>query len=174
MRDTADAHLHPAFRAPLQLLEGDIQGAGIPLRRYEGARSPFRQAELYTAGGRTRALPWGSYHQYCLAADLVFYVSGQPTWTEPAPGLWAEFHMLAQRRGLRVLNWEQPHVELPVSLKDVEAGRFPDDGGDSTWRDWLETQIELWGTQARTVNGVVMPGAPRALLTVHDRPVLAA
>jgi len=170
--------LHLAFRHPCTQLARDLERAGIPLAIYETGRAPFRQCELYARGrgvgdvGKTvtRAKAWSSLHQYALAADFVFFVDGRWTWVEPRPGMWAEFTKLASGVGLRSLSFERPHVELPVSLADLQAGRYPGDGG-AAWEDWVETQIEAWGHDARMVGNIMHPGAP-PLPTIEERPPL--
>lgn len=173
--------LHPAFRRPLLALLTECSTAGIPLHIYETVRSPNRQAELYAYGrglgspGRfkTHAHAWDSLHQYAVAADLVFFVNDAWTWEEPRPGMWADYTMRAARFGLRTLSFERPHVELPVSLGDLQNGRFSA-GGDGAWRDWIEHEAERWGRGSRVVNDNRQPGAPAALLTAGDRPDLVA
>lgn len=172
-------HLHPTFRHILvDKLEPDLSAAGVPLKLYEAARSPFRQAELFSLGratgsrGKTvtKARAWESFHQFGLGADYVFFIDGRWTWEEPEDGMWKEYQIRAARLGLRVLSIERPHVELPVNLSDLQGARFPG-GGDNTWRDWMETQAELWGGAARDVNGITHPGAPPGLI-VCDRPAM--
>ena len=152
-RDTDWRHLHPAFRAHFEDLAA--KAAVLGLRPYEGARSPQRQAQLYARGrtsgepGKTvtHAGPWDSFHNYGMAADFVFMVDGRWTWEEPSKGRWAEFRRLVAGTGLRGLSFEIPHVELPVSLSDLKAGKYPV-GGDALWEDWLEAMIESWPMKA--------------------------
>lgn len=177
-RDTDRTHLHPTFLAALTTLEASLAADGIPLALFEGARSPFRQAELYAQGrgtgptGRTvtRAKAWQSFHQFGIAADFVFNVNGAWTWDEPRPGLWSRYTDLARAAGLRTLDFERPHVELPVALQPLQVGHYPPGGSDS-WQAWIETQIEQWGQQARDVGGITHPAAPPL---GFDRPPLAA
>jgi hypothetical protein len=178
-RDIADEHLHPVFRARLLSLEADILREGLPLKRFEGARTPFRQAQLFSQGrtigdrGKpvTKARPWDSYHQYAMATDEVFWVNGSWTWEEPEAGMWEAYRKLAEDHSLRCLSFEKPHVEYPIPMEQLEAGAFPPDAGDDLWRDWLEEQVEQWGLEARIVNSLTMPGAPHALLNLR-RPAL--
>lgn len=177
-RITDTSILHLAFRERVRGLANDCDNAAIPLSVYETGRTPQRQVELYARGrgdgetGKTatRAKAWESLHQYLLAADFVFFVDGRWTWTEPRPGMWAKFTELARGRGLRPLSFERPHVELPVSLAALKAGQYPGDGG-ATWEDWIETQIENWGREPRTFDGIIHPGAP-PLPTLNERPPL--
>jgi peptidoglycan L-alanyl-D-glutamate endopeptidase CwlK len=175
-RDSYRSHLHPAFLACLAKLEVALRAEGIPLALYEGARSPFRQAELYARGrgvgetGKTvtRAKAWQSFHQFGIAADMVFQVNGAWTWEEPKPGMWKRYTELARAAGLRTLDFERPHVELPVALQPLQVGHYPP-GGAEAWQAWLEDQIEAWGQQARDVGGIMHPAAPPLMV---ERPAL--
>lgn len=161
------SHLHPLFRSRVVALQSSLAAESIPLAVFEAGRSPFRQAELYASGRapdmpgatKTRAKAWQSFHMYGLAVDMVFRGPNGWTWTEPKPGMWKRYRELAALRGLRSLSFEQPHVELPVSLGDLLAGRYPL-GGDETWATWLAAQIRAWGFTARTVHGIEHPPAP--------------
>jgi hypothetical protein len=177
-RESSREFLHPTFRGMVQELDRRLLDAGIPLRPYEGARSPVRQAELYARGrgvgetGKTvtRAKAWGSFHQYALAEDEVFFLDGKWSWEEPRAGMWQEFTGIARDLGLRTLSFERPHVEYPYPLASLQAGNYPR-GGDATWERWLETAIENWGRDARTIGGIVHPGAP-PMPTLEERPPL--
>jgi peptidoglycan L-alanyl-D-glutamate endopeptidase CwlK len=166
------------MRKALAELAGRLFVEGIPLRVYEAGRTPQRQRDLYLQGrnspsGRivTKAKPWESYHQFGMAVDHVFWIDGLGwTWNEPKPGMWARYTQLADKCGLRSLSFEKPHVELPLRLADLQSGVYPP-GGDDSWRDWLEAQIESWGPGAREVSGLMMPGAPPQFT---DRPALVA
>lgn len=181
-RDTDRSHLHPVFRVKLADLDAALASAGLPLQLFEAGRAPQRQQELYAQGrisgcgtfGKhvTNAKPWQSFHQFGLAADYVFFVDGKWTWNEPTPGAWARYTEIAAQVGLRSLSFERPHVELPVPLTSLQAGRYPD-GGDQAWIDWLDAMVESWGSAARTVDGIVYPGAP-PMPTADLRPPLVA
>ena len=167
-RDNDRSHLHPAFLSCLAKLEAMLQTEGIPLQLFEGARSPFRQAELFAQGrtagtpGRTvtKALPWMSFHQYGVAADMVFLSpAGAWSWDEPRPGLWDRYTELAAAAGLRTLSFERPHVEMPLSIGDLRNGVYPT-GGDESWRAWLDDQIELWGSRTGGVPPLAIERPP--------------
>lgn len=173
-RDVDWRHLHPSFRVHFEELAN--KAAVLQLKPYELARSPARQVELYARGrttgekGKTvtRAKAWESLHQYGVAADFVFYVDGKWTWAEPVKGAWLEFQRIALGSGLRTLSFERPHVELPVLLSDLQAGRYPI-GGDHFWESWIETEIENWGHESRLYQGITHPGAPPSP-SIGDRP----
>lgn len=176
-RSTDTRNLHPVLRDVLHDLDARLFAANIPLQLYEAGRSPFRQAELYAIGrgtgtpGKhvTRARAWSSFHQWGMAADYVFKINGNWTWDEPTSGMWSEYQGIATGLGLRPLSFEKPHVEWPWPLSSLQAGKYPE-GGDADWRDWLETQIESWGQEARVVGGITHPAAPPLLI---DRPAVA-
>jgi hypothetical protein len=180
--DTDRSHLHPVFRAAAADLDARIAAAGLQMGLFEGGRTPQRQAALYCSGrvsgigtwGKfvTRAKPWDGFHQYGLAGDWVFNPNGVWTWSEPEKGQWAKYTQLAHAAGLRTLSIEEPHAELPVSLADLQAGRYPA-GGDDTWETWIEAQIESWGPVAKSYDGIMMPAAPPAP-TIAARPPLVA
>lgn len=164
MRDTDLNHLHPTFRELLRGLQAKLAAENIPLLLFEGARTPARQAALYAQGRTTpgkivtRAAAWESFHQYGFAADFVFWTAaGGWSWSEPKPGMWSRYAELAKTTGLRQLSFEQPHVELPLSLADLRAGKWPDprDTG-AGWLSWLETQIEAFPDGAPPHPGVSM------------------
>jgi peptidoglycan L-alanyl-D-glutamate endopeptidase CwlK len=150
MRLTDTLLLHKEFRDRVRALEQELGREGIPLWLYEGARSPFRQSELYARGRSTeghivtRAKPWQSFHQYGLAADYVFKHSEKWTWEEPEDGMWARYTELATACGLVTLSFERPHCQFGGStIDELLAGHYPGPGGAS-WQSWLGRQIELW------------------------------
>lgn len=182
--DRDPLHLHPLLRAKLKDLDFELGQANVPLRLYEGARTPWRQAELYSIGrvqgpgfgtyGKhvTRALAWESFHPFGCATDYVFNINGKWTWEEPRPGLWDFYTKMVRSLGLRTLSFEKPHLELPVQLSQLQAGHFPP-GGDDTWEAWLEDQILRWGQSARVINGITHPAAP-PILNLLERPSLVS
>jgi len=150
MRDIDRAHLHPRMRTAAELLDAAILAAGLPLRFYEGARSPDRQAELYargrTAPGKivTHAKPWQSFHQYGCAVDYAGW-SDHDGWTWPRADdpLWLAFTKMAGNLGLRTLAFERPHVELPLAMSELRGGRLPP-GADASFRLWFEAACFSW------------------------------
>jgi peptidoglycan L-alanyl-D-glutamate endopeptidase CwlK len=174
-RDTFLPNLHPQMRKAVLELEDALRLEGIPLRLYEGARSPWRQAELYARGRGgpgltvTKARAWESFHQYGMAADFVFWHDGVWDWNEPKEGLWHDYSRIADAVGLRSLSFERPHVELPLRLVDLQRGIYP--AGDPSWLTWLETNVEQWGQRAKDIAGLIHPAAP-PLRSLDERPAL--
>jgi peptidoglycan L-alanyl-D-glutamate endopeptidase CwlK len=171
------ALLHPTFRKMVLGLQDELVSRKLPMRIYETGRSPWRQSELYALGrsvgerGKTvtGSQAWESFHQYGLAVDFVFHVNGKWSWVEPRKGAWEEFTKAAQQLGLQTLKRERPHVQFPARLADLQFGRLPANG-DDTWLDWVEKQVEGWGSGVRSVGGITHPGAPIEILRLNCRP----
>lgn len=145
------AQLHPRFRQALAALLANAAAESRPFRLFEAFRTPERQQWLY-AQGRTRpggivtkAMPWQSFHQFGLGADLVLFINGQWTWSDA--GLlsdhWKRLPQLAADAGLRTLSWEAPHVEWPVDLRDA-AGPDLLTSADDTWIDTVTSAAARW------------------------------
>lgn len=156
-RDADLSKLHPDLRDKLTELVSRLNAEGIPFQVFEGYRSPDRQAHLY-AQGRTSPgnkvvwiQPWGSMHNYGLAANLVLYEDGKWSWanTGSKADWWDRMNELAIETGLtpiyasgRVI--EPGHIQLPdLKITDLQRGVFPD-GGDQSWQDNLRQAIEGW------------------------------
>jgi len=149
--------LHPKFREALDHLLVRAAEEGRPFKLFEAFRTPERQQWLY-AQGRTRpggivtkALPWQSFHQFGLGADLVLFVNGQWTWSSDG-GLgahWKRLPELAKEVGLRSLSWEAPHVELAVDLRDAVGAELMA-GADETWMDALTSAAMRWRASGGT------------------------
>lgn len=170
MRSTDLTLLHPMMRAACEELESDLAREKIPLRFFEGFRTPRDQADLYFSGRvprvgvfgkfKTFSRPWESRHQYGLAADYVFYVHNMWTWIEPEKGMWDRFHVIAQALDLTPLKFEQPHVQISgLSTKALQAGQYPPLGNHS-WETNLAAAIRTWGPETRLEHGITLPGAP--------------
>ena len=149
-RDVDLTNLHPVFRAAAQNVLADLAAASIPLRIFEGFRSPLRQSELY-AQGRTKpgkkvtfADAWSSYHNYGAAADFVVFVNNQWTWDEPAAGMWDALHKIGKSHGVMHLDFETPHLQLAgTSSSALRDGHYPE-GGDESWAENLAQAILTW------------------------------
>ncbi|WP_306113978.1 MULTISPECIES: transglycosylase SLT domain-containing protein [unclassified Roseovarius] len=152
-RDVDLGHLHPVVRKKVAAIQRQLDKEDIPMKVFEGFRSPHRQAYLY-AQGRTRpgdivtgAKAWESYHQYGLAADFVRFENGKWNWndsTAKQKAQWDRFHEIAIKNGLEPLSFERPHVQLAdYSLTRLMNGDYPDDG-DGSWADNLAGAIAGW------------------------------
>jgi peptidoglycan L-alanyl-D-glutamate endopeptidase CwlK len=172
--------LHPAMQDRVLDLDARIEQAGIPLRTYETVRSPWRQAELYARGRAagsvhkkvTKAKAWQSRHQFGMAVDKVFYLSGKGwTWEEPEAGMWAAYHELARGVNLWPLGFEKPHVELMWNAESLARGQLPAGWNDSAFGDLFTEWCEKWGSHPRTESWLLHPGAP-PLAGLDERPPL--
>lgn len=162
--------LHPLFRTALQQLLALLAAEDRPFRVFEAFRTPERQRWLYEQGRSrpgsivTKALPWQSFHQYGLGADLVLFVGGQWTWSDAGPlrAHWQRLPVLARQVGLRTLTWEAPHVEWPVDLADA-GGAALQAQGDEAWSDAMALAASRWRDAG-------LDGAPARLFA--ERPPL--
>lgn len=116
-----------------KILEGVAlcEKSGFCIGVFEGYRSPERQTELYRRGREipgsiiTRAQSWQSFHQYGLAADMVFRKEGRWTWEGP----WDEMRNIFEGIGFETLNFERDHIQLCGSLSWQKAKELFDSGG---------------------------------------------
>jgi peptidoglycan L-alanyl-D-glutamate endopeptidase CwlK len=147
IQDTLSLHL--VFRERLQRLLDRLKHEVDPsMMVYETWRSPLRQALLYAKGRAagdpgprvTKAGPWQSYHQFGLAADIVMYEKGAPTWPTAADIRWTKMRAIAIEEKLRTLSFEMPHVELPWDTGRLRMGEYPAGGGQA-WEAQLEAFI---------------------------------
>lgn len=190
-RDTNLDHLHPAVRDACSKILADLAAASLPFELFEAFRTPERQAFLYAQGRTTpgpivtKARPWGSYHQYGLAIDLVLKLNGQWSWSTSGAHKqsWDRMNAIGQQHGLEPLSWEKPHLQLAgLDIDDLKGGDFPT-GGDATWAENLEAAIAGWsGSPAAPPPPEDAPHRPAivegssegSLLVVSDLPAIDA
>jgi hypothetical protein len=131
---------HPLFRRRAARLVAEMERLSIPLKLFEGFRTPERQAELFAIGrgdGQkvvTYAQPWESFHCFGLAADFVFFEDGKWHWRTDGVYArhWDAFRRAASGFGLKTLKFEKPHVQMVLgNIVDLQAGRIP--AGDEHW-----------------------------------------
>lgn len=170
-------HLHPDFRRRVSAVLSALRKDNVPLRLFEGARHPYRQAELYARGRFgddrktvTRAKPWSSFHQYGFAADFVAWDGRRWFWPKASDSVWKILHELGMRSGLRALSFEKPHLQMDgLTLEDLRQCRFGN--GDDDWERWI---YDAAAVGAPPPSVVVDPAAwdwPPDWLT-QDRPEL--
>ncbi len=82
----------------------------------EGVRTMKRQKELVASGN---SKTYKSYHLYGLAADLVAYVDGKPTWEEKyykeigrAMKAVIKKYKLPIDWGFELWGWDMPHFQM--------------------------------------------------------------
>lgn len=80
----AGGQIHPLLAQKIErlLIEAHLHGLNVSL--FEGWRSMEEQQKIFNSGrGVTRARAGGSFHNYGLAADVVFLDGhGRPSWAE--------------------------------------------------------------------------------------------
>ena len=133
--------LAPFFREILIRVISECVKEGLNIDMIEGYRSPDRQAYIYEEGRvrpgqnvtkekpmgskATNALPWQSWHQYGLAADLAFYTDkGVPYFPPKDDPRWDQMQAIAVHHGLEPLSFEKPHVQIRGGLHHTEAYRI--------------------------------------------------
>jgi peptidoglycan hydrolase-like protein with peptidoglycan-binding domain len=165
--------LHPTVRAKVSSIQTQLDAEGIPLRVFESYRTPERQNYLY-AQGRTRPggivtykKAWGSYHQYGLAVDFVFYENNKWNWgpegSKKHQRWYKRLHELGAYYGLEPLGFETPHLQLVGwSSQRLEAGEMPE-GGDAAWAENLLAMAENWSgsPDAPDFDGIVVADVDR-------------
>lgn len=111
--------LDPGFAAKLALFERKLAANGIKVMLTSGYRSCQEQDRLYAIGrtkpGKkvTNARGGYSWHNFGLAADYAFIISGKVTWNGP----WDVFGRVARSCGLEWGgSWtkfrDRPHVQM--------------------------------------------------------------
>lgn len=136
--------LHPTIRRNLNVALEDARANGLPLKLFEGWRSPRRQDFLYSKGrgsdkGQiiTNKRAWESWHQYGMAVDVVFFRDDQWDWN----GEWDKVEAIFIKNGFTSLKpYERNHFQITppgMYLKDAKA-LMALDGVLAVW-DMLES-----------------------------------
>lgn len=154
------AFLHPIVREKVRRIQEQLDAEGIPLRVFESYRTPARQNSLY-AKGRNSAdeivskkdvvsyqKAWGSYHQYGLAVDFVFYENNAWNWgpkgSAKHKAWYRRLHEIGDSLGLEHLKFETPHLQLAGwSSTKLRKGEIPA-GGDRSWAENLLAVAREW------------------------------
>jgi len=112
--------LEPRFAKKVSLIISDMKAEGFDIGIHRGFRSVEEQDKIFaqgrTATGNivTKARGGLSWHNYALAADLVFKVDGKWSWAESHP--WAKIGELATKYRLEWggvwRNPDRPHVQF--------------------------------------------------------------
>ena len=131
--------LHPKLQSKATALIENANKRGLNVWIFEGLRSIERQDALY-AQGRTKpgqVVTWvkggGSYHNYGLAIDVVFW--GSAPWGETHD--WTKLGEAGEAAGLewggRWKNSDRPHFQMPgLSMKQVK-GWYAGGGMERVW-----------------------------------------
>ena len=123
--------LHPVLRQKLEALIEAADKQGMSLYVQEGYRSSAAQAKIPSAN--THARPGFSFHNYGLAADIVFRDgSGRPSWSENHD--WKKLGELGRNAGLewggdwRSLK-DRPHFQYSPHHGIGEVRQLYQEGG---------------------------------------------
>jgi peptidoglycan L-alanyl-D-glutamate endopeptidase CwlK len=95
--------------------------AGLNVGIFEAWRSPSRQDELFRKG-TTKAQAWHSWHNYGLAADIVFIDNDNWSWKKEHD--WKKLGEIGKALGLKWggdWGWDHPHFEYPIGMKVGDA-----------------------------------------------------
>ena len=152
-RNNDPSILHPAIRESVLEIQEILASENIPLRIFEGFRTPELQRE-YTKRKPpiTWVGPWGSIHQYGMAVDFVAFEKGNWSWdtSQGREKWWLRMHALAAERNMRPIRdkngnlKELAHIQLVgVSAKGMRNGDYPE-GGDHVWAEYLSDLIDNW------------------------------
>ena len=120
------ADLAPFFAQKLTLALEDCVADGYFIRMFEGYRTRARQDWLY-AQGRTRtgktvtnARAGQSWHQMCVASDVVGYIDGHWDWSINYDKVDVIFH----DHGFESLKFERPHYQIRGGLTIARANEI--------------------------------------------------
>ena len=128
--------LHPKLTRKIEQLLITAQSEGLNVFLFEGLRTNERQQELYDSGsGVTNAKAGQSFHNYGLAADLVFRDDeGNASWSMEHD--WQRLGQLGENLGLK---WggsfhDYGHFRLntEMSIHEIQM-LFETKGRDEVW-----------------------------------------
>ncbi len=111
-----DPNLHPEVRKMAGTVVRKLQADGLQPYVFEGYRSFSRQNALFNKGGVTKVRGGGSFHNYGLAVDIVFYNSRGtgPSWDAPSSS-WQKLGQHGKAAGFTEWGgdwgWDMPHLE---------------------------------------------------------------
>ncbi len=137
----ADGWLNPQVKAMAARTLEAMQKEGLDPYIFEGYRSFARQDELYKKGNVTKVRGGGSWHNYGLAVDIVFWNSAHngPSWDE-TPG-WEAVGRLGKQAGFSCWGgdwgWDSPHLEYHPGFKGSPydlAPLYHADGLAAVWK----------------------------------------
>lgn len=113
--------LHALYLPYYDALCGVLEEIWQPI---SGLRSYQEQADLYALGRTlpgdvvTKAQPGMSMHNYGIASDWAYFEEGKRfdpiTYDDPK---WKEYIDACEKVGVRCLDYERPHNELPIKTR---------------------------------------------------------
>lgn len=119
--------LHPHLASRIEKLLQQAHEEGLNVFLFEGYRSFQKQNKLYNSGrGVTRARAGNSYHNYGLAADIIFYdKKGHPSWSSHHD--WMRIGEIGKSLGLKwggdfkkIKDFTHFEYHPDMNLKDVK------------------------------------------------------
>jgi peptidoglycan L-alanyl-D-glutamate endopeptidase CwlK len=124
--------LYPPFKALVDKLLFKAQEFGLNVEVHQGLRTFQQQQKLYDQGRKTpgkivtRARPGFSFHQYGIAADIVFKKNGKWSWSEEHD--WNKLGELGEEIGLTWggrfrKNPDRPHFQLNIKFEIIDLYR---------------------------------------------------
>jgi peptidoglycan hydrolase-like protein with peptidoglycan-binding domain len=140
--------LNPTVKGMVKKVLANTQAAGLNPYLFEGYRTMERQRELYAKGRTkpgsivTKVNAGGSWHNYGLAVDIVFYdAKGKnPSWGAPSKD-WKVLHKHAKAAGFTTggfdWGWDMPHMEYhpkwgPSAYSLLST--YNSDGLEAVWK----------------------------------------
>lgn len=125
----------PLVKRRLDLVVKDMTDLGYQVTVFQGYRSFEEQDALY-AQGRTKpgaivtnAKGGDSFHNWGVAADVVFVVNGRPSWANSHP--WSTLGKVGKKHGFEWGgDWvgfvDRPHLQMPLTftLEDFKKGKI--------------------------------------------------
>lgn len=162
-------HLHPVMREKVKALIKKIEQAKLPLKFFEGYRSPKQQQVLFEQGASQE--PWKSLFQYGFACDFAVFVDGN--WLHQTSNTgneyWAGYHKLAKAVGLEPIASHKSQLQLPgVTAQALLTGPMPA-GGDESWSMNLGQDIMAGGYNPAPSIVSVLNASQRAPGTLGER-----
>jgi peptidoglycan L-alanyl-D-glutamate endopeptidase CwlK len=135
MKEASGNNVYPPAYKMFQELVVKARENGLPVGIFEAQRSATRQDLLFKKG-KTKAKAWHSWHQYGLAADIVFIRGGNWSWAEKRSN-WEALGKIGKDLGLEWggdWGWDMPHFEYQTDLTIAEAIKLRLDGGiEKVW-----------------------------------------
>jgi peptidoglycan LD-endopeptidase CwlK len=143
-RILVSGELHPLLSQKVESLLIEARAEGLDVFLFEGHRSFERQDELYNQTPKvTNAKAGQSYHNFGLAADVIFHdESQQPSWN--AEHDWERLGDIGKKHGLI---WggsfgDKPHFVLSKNLPVNDVyDIFKNEGKDVLWQKVVNYEV---------------------------------
>lgn len=135
------SHLYPPFEARIDALLKAAHEEGLDVGLHTGFRSWEEQDRLYAQGRTTKgnkvtnAKGGQSWHQYGIAADIVFREKGKWSWSPKHD--WDRLDEIGISLGLvKGPKWDRPHFEWARKMSLAKARELYKRGGlQEVWKE---------------------------------------